>query len=97
MCLGKILDEYDFETIQGYLIQLTSTSKIASDAGTVTYWVKHLEEIQNAILVATGKIPSEKQKEYEDVVSCRYLVLCLYECHRGHKHKLFKSGFGTRI
>lgn len=76
LCLGKILDEYDFETIQGYLIQLTSTSKIASDAGTVTYWVKHLEEIQNAILVATGKIPSEKQKEYEDVVSSVVDTLC---------------------
>lgn len=76
LCLKKILDDYDFETILGYLIQLTSMSKISSDAGTVTYWVKYLEEIQNAILVATEKIPSEKQKEFENTISSVVDTLC---------------------
>ena len=76
LCLGKILDDFDFETVQRYLLQLTSTSKHASDAGTVTYWVKHLKEIQISILMVVGKIPNEKQKEYEDIVSSIVDTLC---------------------
>lgn len=76
LCLGKILDDCDFETIQRYLLQLTSTSKLASDAGAVTYWVKHLKKIQNSILMAVGKIPNEKKKEYEDIVSSIVDTLC---------------------
>lgn len=76
LCLGKILNDFDFETVQRYLIQLTSTSKLASDAGTVTYWVNYLKEIQKSILIAEGKIPNEKQKEYEDIFSSIVDTLC---------------------
>lgn len=76
LCLEKILDDLDFETIQSYLIQLSSTSKLASDAGAVAYWVEYLKKIQNSILVAVGKIPNEMQKEYEEIVSSIIDTVC---------------------
>lgn len=76
LCLEKILYDCDFETIHGYILELASTSKLASGTGTVTYWFKRLKKIQNSILNATEKIPNEKQNEYDDIVSSIVDTLC---------------------
>lgn len=76
LCLEKLLDDYDLEAIQSYLIQLTLISKLSIDAGSVSYWVGYLIKIQNRLLSSIGKIPSNTEKENEEIISSIMDVMC---------------------
>lgn len=58
------------------MIQLTLISKLFIDAGSVSYWVGYLIKIQNRLLSSIGKIPSNTEKENEEIISSIMDIMC---------------------